>query len=1621
MGSTRDDEVIRVKGARGNNLANINVEFIDGLTAVTGVSGSGKSTLVFDTLYHEARRRFAEIFASPSIAHQYAPAAVDEISGLRPSVAIAQNQLNRNPNSTVATAAGIHPFLRLLFARFGTRKCHRCTAPVSTSSETDVVTYLHDASKRSPVEVLAVVASALDGPNTSLLHYLTEAFDTSDVLVDGRAQIGDLDPEVPHEISILLERAVESLTRNQARALYQRARDIGAQHLRVAGTLFALTEICSRCGGWTQAPEPTHFHTPCPACDGAGCNQCRATGLHPIALAVSFDGDDLPALMRNDIGTLGDRLNHVQWPASAKRLHAELRRRLDALSAVGLDYVALDRPTPSLSRGESQRLRIAVASTSTLEDLLHVLDEPTVGLHPADVDRVMGVLHALPGPAIVVEHDRNAVAHAKDVIDIGPGAGSAGGHVVFQGTPAALWRADTPTGRAFSLRDAVELPSARGPSDRYLEVAAASRHNLDDIDVRFALQRLNVVTGVSGSGKSSLVGVVVESLKEDEPRGCREIVGFDGDVVLVDQNPIGKNPRSNPATYTKLADIVRDTFAHGSDLSASHFSFNRPEGACPECEGVGAREMKMRYLRSAWIECDACAGTRFSDEVRARRVAFGDAQFDITEFLALSVDQSYALFEHAEGLSDARKRSALAVLDALRQIGLGYLRLGQPSTTLSGGEAQRVKLARHLGTRSLSNKLVVLDEPTTGLHPADVAGLLGVIDALVARGATMILVEHNLDVVRAADWVVDLGPGAGPNGGRIVHVGTAGSLSSVSNSATGRALVEETRLKPATRRSRLTRTRAGRTKPEPPIQIRGAAANNLRDVDVDIPQNALTVVTGVSGSGKSSLVHDVLGSEAKRRYLESLSVYERQGVKEGAAGNVRAIKGLRVSIPLSSDAQLRNPRWNVGLTSHISPNLAAVMARLGDKPDLDRHYEPRHFLPNIYGSACTTCHGVGTLREPVIDKLIVKPDLPLCAGAMYSPGFFPQGFFGKPFNSGYDILQEIASRFDFDPFETPWNEMSEAARDAFLYGLPDPMEVTYRSRKGRTTTRTTKFPGLFAGFIRDWDAGGTYTNEVICAACHGGRLRPQYLAVSLNGQTMQTLTEMPLVNLLEQLRGIADTLSKAPARERKLVAKPLTNATNDVKRLVDLNLGYLNLVRQTNSLSAGEAQRLQLARALAGGLSGLTLLLDEPSRGMHPVEVDALIRALKDVTAVGNTTVVVEHDLQVIAAADHLIDIGPGPGVSGGRIVAEGSVAEVRQSTSTTAQWLRAKSRPSSTRPPSPHSPPHERRQPHDWMTLFGAQENNLKHVDAAFPLGLLVGVCGVSGSGKSSLIIDTLARIVAPKKYTTSTAREKIDPGLYERIDGAPERCILLDQSRQGIQSPASFLGCKKTLEQLYAASAEARTAGLESVFSGRCDGCGGRGTVRIDMGFLPNVHDVCEACSGSGYLTETWDVVLRGHALPDLMARTIDEIADLWSDITQIQLTLDDARALGLGYLVAQQPARQISGGEIQRLRIARELGKGRTRASSFGGLYLLDEPTIGQHAHDIARLAGILNHLVDQHATVIVVDHNTQLLAACDWLIELGPVGGPAGGEIIFAGTPEALASGSTPTAPSIRAML
>ncbi|MEM8882920.1 MAG: excinuclease ABC subunit UvrA, partial [Planctomycetota bacterium] len=1285
------------------------------------------------------------------------------------------------------------------------------------------------------------------------------------------------------------------------------------------------------------------------------------------------------------------------------------------------------------------------------------------------------------------------------------------------GYPGDVWEDEASLTAAYLRGDRrIPIPTERRESTEALSLRNVRHHNLKGVDVDFPLGVFVCVTGVSGSGKSSLVNDVLRREltaqlhhSEEVPGDHDGLEGIDAidKVIEIDQSPIGRTPRSNAATYTKLFDDVRDLFAMVPESRArgyakGRFSFNVKGGRCEECLGAGVKTVEMQFLPDVEVVCEVCNGRRFNDET----LEIEYKGKTISDVLDMPVAEACEFFRDHPRLS--------RILDMLHAVGLDYLRLGQPATTLSGGEAQRVKIAKELGRPGTGRTLYILDEPTTGLHHEDVRRLLESLDRFVQRGNTVLVVEHNLDVIKSADHLIDLGPEGGSGGGRIVATGTPEEVAKVPESHTGKAL--KPILKP-----RKTRAPKGRRKSESRLKdlvVRGASLHNLQSVDVRVPADSITVVTGPSGSGKTSLAFDTIFAEGQRRYVESLSTYARRFLGRMDKPPVESIAGLGPAIAIDQRNRSRNPRSTVSTSTEIHDYLRLLFARAGtprcpvcntvmearapsvearriakefagkrllilaplDEPDFDRlrkdgytrlyvdgkqtpledpgtrpvhlvvdrvavkgkgriaealeqayrlghgfaaiaepggpmrlfterpgcaehgimlpgdSLEPRMFSFNSHHGACERCHGLGIVQRADRQKAIRDPGKTFRRGAL---GGGAASYLAE--SKWYRAQVEVVAETHGIPLDQPMGKWDEAALDIFFDGTGDQTYVVDKRMRrpgGKSYRMRTEitWPGASA-ILEGWykkSKGGRWTEHIAaimrpqtCPACGGARLNPISRHVTIGrGMTIGEVGRM--------------TVAAARAWFEKY--DPKTTVVDEVLREVrerlsfldDVGLGYLTLDRRSATLSGGESQRIRLATQIGSGLVGVVYVLDEPTIGLHPRDTGRLLESLRGLRDLGNTVLLVEHDGDTIRAADHVIDIGPGAGKHGGKIVFQGETKKLLAKKGLpTADF--ASGRREIPRPP-------DRPEPDDWIEIRDATAHNLKKVHAQIPKRRMTGISGVSGAGKSSLLFDVL---------WAAASEESNVPGIVEGLDDFGQ-IYVVDQHPIGMtpaSNPATYTKVFDPIRKLFAQLPESRVRGYDAGrFSfnragGRCEACEGRGAVRVEMHFLADVWVPCDECGGKRYNRETLQVRYKGHTIADVLDMEVREARALFSEIPQIERILGTLDDVGLGYISLGQPATTLSGGEAQRVKLASELAR-RARSEV---LYLLDEPTSGLHPTDVEKLVHVLHRLVENGHTVVVVEHNIDFLKAVDWVLDLGPEGGDKGGRIVAAGPPDRVA--------------
>jgi excinuclease ABC subunit A len=795
------------------------------------------------------------------------------------------------------------------------------------------------------------------------------------------------------------------------------------------------------------------------------------------------------------------------------------------------------------------------------------------------------------------------------------------------------------------------------------------------------------------------------------------------------------------------------------------------------------------------------------------------------------------------------------------------------------------------------------------------------------------------------------------------------------------------------------------------VHVRGATEHNLRNVDVDIPRDAIVAFTGVSGSGKSSLAFGTLYAEAQRRYFESVAPYARRLLQQVGAPHVQEISGLPPAVALQQRRGSASARSSVGTITTLSNLLRMLYSRAGTYPAGADRLEAEAFSPNTVAGACPNCHGLGVVHDVVEELLVPDPSLTIREGAIASwPGAW-QGV----------NLRSVVSGLGID-VDKPWQRLKKKDRDWLLYTdeqpavliKPERDRIDYGYNGTFWSARKHVMHTLADSKSQQMrDRAMRFVQSVPCPVCHGSGLRAEALSVTVGGRSIAEVNALPLAEVAALLRPIARladvgvAISNAASGEATEVAVRLSaDLVARIEVLLDLGLGYLSLGRRSPTLSPGETQRLRIATQLRSGLFGVVYVLDEPSAGLHPADAEPLLDVLDRLKASGNSLFVVEHDLDVVRRADWVVDIGPGAGEGGGRVLYSGPVDGLEAvAESITGQYLFGRA----------ERLDHEPRTPPGWLHLRGVSRHNLRDVSVDIPLCVLTAVTGVSGSGKSTLVTQVLSELV--RRHLGLSPDDPDDAELDIDVEDALglesfDRLVRVDQrpiGRTPRSNLATYTGLFDAVRKVYAATDEATTRGYSAgrfsfnVPEGRCETCQGEGFVAVELLFLPGTYAPCPTCHGARYNAETLEVTYRGKSIADVLAMPVDEAVVFLADVASAARSLETLRDVGLGYLRLGQPATELSGGEAQRIKLATEL----QRARRGHTLYLLDEPTAGLHPSDIALLLRQLHRLVEAGNTVVLVEHDLDVIATADWVIDLGPGGGDAGGRVVAVGPPAKIA--------------
>ncbi|MFH1066344.1 MAG: excinuclease ABC subunit UvrA [bacterium] len=1414
------------------------------------------------------------------------------------------------------------------------------------------------------------------------------------------------------------------------------------------------------------------------------CRSCGGSRFQEKTSQWFLQDKNLPEINRTPLRDLEPFFQQIQPPnESAKIVLEQIRSRLSFLLQTGLGYLTLDRMTRTLSGGEFQRVNLTACLGASLVNTLFVLDEPSIGLHPRDTHMLLRILRSLRdrgNTVLIVEHDESVIRAADHVLELGPLQGEKGGQLVFQGSARQLEQGRTLTGRHLSGQRNIPLPASRRACVEadWLKFQGASKHNICDLDFKIPLRRFVVVTGVSGSGKSTLVHEIVHKtlLKQanfpvDDPPEVKKIAGDElmEEVIWMNQEALTKTSRSAPILYLGAYDRIRALFALTDEaqrvgLDAGDFSFNGGAGRCERCGGAGFEKISMQFLSDVHVQCPVCEGRRFQKHVL--QIRYRGKSID--EILRLTANEAIVFFSRKE--PDAQKRETALrfqiaeTLFLLVEVGLGYLQLGQPLNQLSGGESQRLKLASHLALKqkpspnAKKTKLFIFDEPTTGLHLEDIRGLMIALQRLVDQGHSLLVIEHHLDVIKCADWILDLGPEGGDQGGKLVVAGTPETVAARAGSATGRFL--RAKLGQGSRIALEEKIACAPQEISPlAIQVRGARHHNLQNISVDIPHDQLVVLTGLSGSGKSTLAFDLIFAEGQRRYLDCLNSYARQFIHQLERPDVDSIAGIPPAVAIEQRAARGGGKSTVATVTELYQFMRLLYAKLGAQHDPDTG-EPaeRQTTEQIVRAVRRDLKRQGkmTLLAPLVrnrkgfhteiaqwavrkgfqwlraDGAWVRADqfkklarhrehnVDVVLGDVTPSQGQLDSFISQALRYGRGVLyaldrqkkQTIYSAHYFCPssgrffepldprffsFNSPHGWCSECQGFGFIFSVETDAQ-TEAEREQQTE------------WAAEIEREGQNEEQLPCPSCKGARLNPIARAVRFEGKPVTEINRMTVREFEKFYSKLKWSVwAKTIARD---IRPEIEQRIRFLKRV---GLDYLNLDRAAPTLSGGESQRISLAAQLGSNLQGALYVLDEPTIGLHPRDNEELLRALRELQRRGNSLLVVEHDETTLREADHIIDLGPGAGKDGGQIVAQGSWRDIAAQTKSVTgallgQPLRHPSR-GARRPVSKQTP---------CLRIEDARANNLKNISVDIPLGRLTVISGVSGAGKSSLMRRVLMPAVESK-----LRRKRQTPSAWTRVSGAEQigRVVEVDQSPIGKTSRSTvctYIGLMDSLRNLFAQTPEARARGFgPTYFShntslGCCPACKGQGMVKVEMNFLPATYVVCETCDGKRWTEPVLEVKYRGKNIFEVLRLSVDEAAKFFAALPQLAVPLQLLKETGLGYLALGQTSPTLSGGEAQRVKLVAELAAAQLTAQRAflrarddkPHLYLLEEPTVGLHLADVQRLIETLHRLVDNGHTVVVIEHHLDVIAEADYVIDLGPEGGAAGGRVVFAGTPEGL---------------
>lgn len=1485
---------MRIINAHQNNLKNIHLSIPENqLIVVTGLSGSGKSSLAMDIIANEGYRYFLE--SLPAYSQQNAQliptAEVDAIEALPPVIKVEQSKRFQSINTTFGTLSELAAVFRIIFARYSAQEtmskslfsfnhpkgaCEICRG-IGEAEYIDINKLVGDENK-----------TLREGAITTTLPggYIVYSQITVDEL-NKVCEAHGFNVDVPWKE--LSEEQKEVVLKGSERIKVFYGKHTLESRLRwegfkakpreegyYKGILPIMSDILKR----DRNPNILKFASSsiCPSCNGA-----RIKAKH---LKFKWKGLNFRDWMELSLSELYDKLEIQEFNTGEQVLADKISIQLYDLIRLGMGEYSLSTPSLDISSGDAQRIKLIKQVNSSLQGILYVFDEPSIGLsedYQYYLRHILKRLISRGNTVMVVEHDLEFIKSADWIVELGPEAGANGGEVIFNGPIQEFLNAESLSSPTLS-----ELKNSISETDK-----GPKQKSADSFQPQIG--ELSVV--------SRKTPEILESLSEYAAKK-------DLKLLTVSDQPIGKTPRSNPATYTGLADKIRDLLAKSSEakklkLAKGAFSFNNKAGRCETCEGAGVITLSMNVMGAINQVCPNCNGKRFKPEVL--QVHWNNK--NIAEIYDLSISEAFEFF--------SQEKQITKILPLMLQLGLGYIKLGQPSNTLSGGEAQRIKLTKHFARQS-KKTLLLLEEPSIGLHQQNVRQLIKALHELKKQTAGIICFENHPLFSTSCDILVQ-------------NALKAGSLN----------------LKEPMDQRRDT------------ISVKGARTHYLKDLDINFPKNQLSVITGISGSGKSSLVIDTLHGSGLQEMTKQFSSYQQSRVGVNFQFEVDHIEGLSPTICVTRKEKSFTQHSDIAKQTGIDKILRFAFSRKAQYNG--EELSASHFSNNHKLGRCAVCDGIGEELLPDLDKIVLDPEKSIADGLFEHNRSL--AYYGQASSQYMAIVKELGKTYKFS-LETPFKDLTAQQKNILFYGTGDKVWKTEwafktKTRKGFQSV-SMKWEGL-SQYLKE-EYYKTRKNKHIeklkslfapfkCSHCDGSGLKPERLIFQIGGKSIHEIRSMDFNELENWL-----SVEHKQDVDQKLISKIHPYLINTIKRAKQLHIDHLQLNRKSSTLSGGENQRVALIKQLNSPLKGITYLLDEPSAGLSNDNIPDLINILKELIEKGNTVLVIEHNKEIVLAADQLVEMGPQAGKLGGYITFQGTPQKFLKKAECHS-YLKAPSRAVNLKSAK------------EAIAIRKLSRHSLVKDKLDVYVGGITAISGKSGIGKTTLVKDILIpgiktgksayceSISFPKKYTGAHYFE------IKKLRSHSNTLLV------------SYLNLLNNIGKIFARepSLKARDFSYKTKTS-QCPNCKGRGYVETSLDVVANAIEKCEVCKGQRYQDHILAHTVQSKNIAEVLALNIVELR-LWLSQNKISAIilqfLEQLEEIGLGHLGLDQPVQSLSSGEKQRLLLLNWLQDKATEV-----LYILDEPSTGLHYADIDLLYAILKKLSKDN-DILIIDHNPYLL--------------------------------------------